>query len=98
METAPAVSAEEAAAFAAIEQLEAAEAALTLTHEQEAAEIAAIEQRAEEHGTNEKSGGVHGNVGSMRRTFERFIEKHDARYLAFPGQSCRRSPQNDCRG
>ena len=67
METAPAVSAEEAAAFAAIEQLEAAEAALTLTHEQEAAEIAAIEQRAEEHGTNEKSGGVHGNVGSMRR-------------------------------
>ena len=55
------------------------EQAVTATVEQEAAAMEEMQQRAEEHGINQKSAGVHGWAGSMMRKFERFLEKHGER-------------------
>ena len=45
------------------------EQAVTATVEQEAAAMEEMQQRAEEHGINQKSAGVHGWAGSMMRKF-----------------------------
>ena len=55
------------------------EEATTVTVEQEALAMAATRERAEEHGVEPKSHGEHGWAGSMRRKFERFLEKHGER-------------------
>jgi hypothetical protein len=57
----------------------AADAALHRTVEEEAARMDATRQQAVEHGVDPKAGGEHGWVGSMRRKFERFLEKHSAK-------------------
>ena len=38
--------------------------------------MAATRAQAAEHGDSAKAGGEHGWVGSLRRKFERFLEKH----------------------
>jgi hypothetical protein len=60
------------------EEAEAAEAALRPTIEEERAVLEATRQHVVEHGVNAKAGGEHGWVGSMRRKFERYLEKHGA--------------------
>ena len=55
------------------------ESATTVTVEQEAQAMAATRGRAIEHGVEPKSHGEHGWAGSMRRKFERFLEKHGER-------------------
>ena len=69
------------AMIAALEEEDAAfEASLRPTVEEEQAIIAATHQQAVEHGDSAKAGGEHGWVGSMMRKFERFLEKHGAKY------------------
>ena len=41
--------------------------------------MAAVRTQIEEHGVSEKTHGKHGLAGSMRRKFERFLEKHAVR-------------------
>jgi len=60
------------------EEAEAADASLRRTVEEERAVMAQTRQQAVEHGVNAKGGGEHGWVGSMRRKFERYLEKHGA--------------------
>ena len=58
----------------------AADASERMTFEQEAERMEQLRQHVGEHGGNPKAGNEHGYVGSMRRNFERFLEKHGARY------------------
>ena len=68
-----------AALLAALEDEDAGvEASLRPTAEEERAVMTATRQQAFEHGVNAKAGGEHGWVGSMRRKFERYLEKHGA--------------------
>ena len=60
------------------EEAEAADASLRPTVAEERAVLEAARQHVLEHGVNAKAGGEHGWVGSMRRKFERYLQKHGA--------------------
>ena len=64
---------------AAESALDESERNTTVSVEQEAAAMAAVRTQIEEHGVSEKTHGKHGLAGSMRRKFERFLEKHAVR-------------------
>lgn len=73
-------SAPTAALLAALQdEDELVDASMRPTAEEERVVMAATRQQAVEHGVNAKAGGEHGWVGSMRRKFERFLEKHGER-------------------
>ena len=55
------------------------EAEVTTSVEQETAEMEATQEAADELGSNAKTWGEHSPVASMRRKFERFLEKHGPR-------------------
>ena len=61
------------------EQDAVTDAAFTVSVEQEAVAMEAVQAQADAHGVNPKSHGEHGWAGSMRRKFERFLEKHGER-------------------
>ena len=63
------------------------ESATTVTVEQEAQAMAATRGRAVEHGVEPMSHVEHGWTGSMRRKFERFLEKHGERSMMLPASA-----------